>query len=841
MFKEISGLYIYPKYAGMKRWMVTFFVLLSLNTIAQIVVTASKKNNWTKFYRATPQKINDLVDTKLDVRFDYDKQYLYGKEWITLHPHFYPTDSLTLDAKGMNINEVVLLKEDKKKQLKYTYDSLLLNIKLDKTYTADEKYTIYIDYTAKPNELKEQGSAAITDAKGLYFINPKGEDKDKPTQIWTQGETESNSVWFPTIDKPGQKTTEQITMTVPDKYVTLSNGLLVSQKKNTDGTRTDVWKLDLPNAPYLFFMGVGDYSIIKDNYKGKEVSYYVEKEYAPLARKIFGQTPEMIKFFSEKLNYEYPWPKYNQITGRDYVSGAMENTTATLHTDALQQNARELVDGNKYEDYISHELFHQWFGDLVTAESWSNLTVNESFADYSEYLWREYKYGKDNAEEYNYRNMQNYLNSGEDDKNLVRFYYRDKEDMFDAVSYQKGGRILNMLRHYIGDAAFFKGLNLYLNTYKFGNAEAQQLRLAFEQVSGKDLNVFFNEWYYGSGQPNLKINYAYDAKNKVAKVYLEQKQENLFHIPLDIDVYADGEKTRFSTWMNDKTDTLTFAVSSRPDLINVDADKTLLCEKDDNKTQTEYAFQYKHAGNYTDRREAVDYSLANFGNDTANNVLLTALADQRPELRRHILDHLKPNELTKPFITAVEALAHTDSSTLVRASAIDLLGGLKNKEYAVFFENAARDSSYTIAGAALNALNEIDSKKAIALLPVLKKDARGNLENTIEVLEITSKTDADFEEMINRFTTAPITKNFDGVFNFITYLNNVNNVVNFKRGVDTVLAFRDKSAGYGAGFTDAINNALEELKAKKVDTRKNTKTNTKELKEEIAYLDEKLK
>src|SRR5437764_1852925 len=132
-------------------------------------------------------------------------------------------------------------------------------------------------------------------------------------------------------------------MTVPGKYVTLSNGKLVSQTKNTDGTRTDKWKLDQPNAPYLFFMGVGDYAVVHDSYKGKEVNYYVEKEYAPVARRIFGNTPEMIGFYSKVLGIEYPWVKYSQMTARDYVSGAMENTSATLHTDALQQDARELT------------------------------------------------------------------------------------------------------------------------------------------------------------------------------------------------------------------------------------------------------------------------------------------------------------------------------------------------------------------------------------------------------------------------------------------------------------------------------------------------------------------
>ncbi|HWB26164.1 MAG TPA: M1 family metallopeptidase [Chitinophagaceae bacterium] len=825
----------------MKRLLPVILLLAGVNTFAQIVVTASKTHPWTKIYRASAPKINDLVDTKLDVRFDYDKQYLYGKEWVTLRPHFYPTDSLSLDAKGMNINEVALLKDGKKVPLHYTYDSLILSITLDKTYKADEKYTLYIDYVSKPNERKEEGSAAITDAKGLYFINPKGEEKDKPTQIWTQGETESNSAWFPTIDKPDQKTTEQITMTVPDKYVTLSNGLLISQKKNADGTRTDVWKLDLPNAPYLFFMGVGDYAIIKDSYKGKEVNYYVEKEYAPVARRIFGLTPEMIKFFSERLNYEYPWPKYDQVTGRDYVSGAMENTTATLHTDALQQNARELVDGNKYEDYISHELFHQWFGDLVTCESWSNITVNESFADYSEYLWREYKYGKDNADEFNYKNMQDYLNSGEDDKDLVRFYYKDKEDVFDDVSYAKGGRILNMLRHFLGDDAFFKGLNLYLTINKFGNGEAHQLRLALEQVSGKDLNWFFNQWYFGAGQPNLTINYGYDAASQTAKVYIQQKQEQLFHIPLDIDVYDGNNKTRYSVWMNDMADTFAFHVASKPDLVNVDADKTLLCQKDDNKTLAEYIFQYKHAGNYVDRREAVDYCLSDFDNDSAKAFLLTALNDPRPNLRKYILGQLTASKLSKAYITAVETMAKKDTSSLVQASAISLLGDLKDKSYADFFEAATKDSSYTIAGEALSALAAIDAKRALALLPELKKDARGNLANAIEQLEITSKTDADFDEMITRFTSAPIVKKFDEVFNFITYLNNVNDVAHFKTGVDTVISFRDKSATYGQGFTDDINNALRQLRALKNETKKETKGSTKDIKEEIAYLDEKVK
>jgi aminopeptidase N len=367
----------------------------------------------------------------------------------------------------MEIKEVAIVKGANKTQLKYQYDGLQLFIKLDKMYKGAEKYTIFIDYISKPDELKVEGSAAITDAKGLYFINPLGEDKEKPIQIWTQGETEANSVWMPTIDKPNQKSTEEIYMTVPTKYVTLSNGKLMSQKKNTNGTRTDYWKMDLPHAPYLFFMGVGDFAIIKDYYKGKEVNYYVEKKEAPFAKEVFGNTPAMIQFFSTKLGVEYPWVKYSQIVGRDYVSGAMENTTATLHQESAYQNSRQLKDGNIWEETIAHELFHHWFGDLVTAESWSNLTLNESFANYSEYLWDEFKYGKDSADEHNLDNLIGYLQSGSENKDLVRFKYSDKEDMFDGVSYNKGGRILHMLRNYVGEDAFFKSLNTHSDNDNF--------------------------------------------------------------------------------------------------------------------------------------------------------------------------------------------------------------------------------------------------------------------------------------------------------------------------------------------------------------------------------------
>lgn len=770
-----------------------------------------------KIYQETPEMKTALVHTKLDVRFDYEKAWMYGKAWITLQPYFYNLNQVELDAKGMTINEVSLVAGSRQEKLKYQYDGYVLKVNLNKSYKGGEKYTLYIDYIAKPNDLVVKGSAAITDAKGLYFINPTGADKSKPVQIWTQGETEATSVWCPTIDRPNQKTTQEIMMTVPAKYVTLSNGLLVSQKNNTNGTRTDHWKMDLPHAPYLFFMGVGDYAVIKDSYKKKEVSYYVEKEYAGVARKIFGNTPEMMAYFSSITGVEYPWSKYAQIVGRDYVSGAMENTTATLHQESAQQDARELIDGNSWEGTIAHELFHHWFGDYVTAESWSNLTINESFANYSQTLWFEYKYGKDAGDAENYSDMSGYLQSGSDKKNLVRFNYQDKEDMFDAVSYNKGGRILHMLRNYVGDSAFFKSLNHFLTSNKFQAAEAHQLRLSFEKITGKDMNWFFNQWYFNAGHPKLTINYDYDDAAKQVKVTVAQTQDsnNVFRLPFAIDLYNGAKATRHAVEMTERTQTFTLPYTNgvRPDLVNVDGDKILLCEKKDNKNIEQFLHQYQYAPKYMDRREAIDFLAKQQDNPAAQKMLMRALNDPYYGLRSYALSKLDlkkstVKELAEPTIAT---LAKQDPKSTVRARAISLLSAYKSDQYKPLFLNAIKDSSYSVAGSGLEALYKVDEAAAIQQVQTLKgTPSKGKLNEQINGILIKSGSEADFDFIAGSFEKLPFgQEKFEMLQPFSEYLAKVKNTDKVKKGVDMIAEFRDAiPAAYQGQTSPFINNVI---------------------------------
>jgi len=830
----------------MNKTLLTLAFLATISFGRAQTDTLAIDTSWKTLYRAVPEKINDLVHTKLDAKFDYNKSQLIGKAWLTLQPHFDPVNTLVLDAKGMDIKQVALVKSSGNQTLKYKYDGWLLTITLDKTYKRNEKYSVFIDYIAKPNDLKAKGSEAIKDAKGLYFINPKGEEKNKPTQIWTQGETEGTSVWLPIIDKPNQKCTEEITMTVPDKYVTLSNGKLVSQKKNPDGTRTDSWKMDLPHSPYLFFMGVGDYAVIKDKYKNIDVDYYVEKEYAGVAKKIFGLTPQMIAYFEKLTGVPYPWNKYAQITGKDYVSGAMENTTSTLHSDAAQADARELVDGNEWETTIAHELFHQWFGDYVTAKSWSNLTVNESFADYSEYLWLEHQYGLDKAGEDNIDQMEAYTGSAaQEEKHLVRYYYADKEDMFDLVSYQKGGRVLHMLRKAVGDSAFFKALNLYLNTNKFSNADAGQLRLAMETVSGKDLNWFFNQWYYGSGHPKLDISYKYDDAAKKAIVTINQTQDgNVFKLPIAIDVYNGSTKQRREVWLQNKVDTFVFPYKTKPDLINVDAEKYTLCEKNDHKTLENYTFQYKNAQNYADRREALAASIRMQQQINAMALMESGLHDPYAGLRKMVLDSLdfRNQTVQKSFEPAIAELAKSEKNPKVKGKALELLGYYKNSNYLGVFKNNLGDSSYSVAGAALFSYTILDQSGGLAAAKeMVAQPSKGKLAESICIILMSLAGEEEFDNIAKTYSVLSGQEKLDAIDAFASFLVRTQNTEKVKQGVDLITDYRDHMAARNKDeIIPIINNVILKGIATQKAATKSGSSNAVEIQKQIDYINEKI-
>ncbi|RZJ62195.1 MAG: M1 family peptidase, partial [Hymenobacter sp.] len=470
----------------------------------------------------------------------------------------------------------------------------------------------------------------------------------------------------------------------------------------------------LSAAPYLTMLAVGDFAIVPDTWRGKAVEYYVEPKYKNTAKAVFGHTPEMLEFYSKRLGLEFPWEKYAQIAVRDYVSGAMENTTATVHGSTIQATSRELID-NQYEgseSTIAHELFHHWFGDLVTCESWSNLPLNESFANYSQYLWAEHKYGADLAALVQQQDLAHYLEEAEGKREpLIRTHYASREDMFDRHSYEKGGRVLHMLRQQVGDEAFFASLNRYLTQNKFTAVDISRLRVAFEETTGEDLGWFFDQWFMQRGHPELKISHIY--ANGQVLLRVQQVQDTLFQpifrLPVTVTIWQKEKPLDYHILITKADQTFSFLAAEAPSLVKFDSEGQLLAQLDEQRTQEELIFQFYHARGYLQKYEVLD-ELQNKTTDFAvSGLLRNALQDKFFAVRRTALDHLRGyrGPTANTVRTEIQQLATTDPSSAVRAQALTTLASFPNESFLTTYQAALRDSSYLVEAAAIEALAKV--------------------------------------------------------------------------------------------------------------------------------------
>jgi aminopeptidase N len=737
----------------------------------KVPVWVSKKGP----YRPERTRRTDLLHTRLEVRPVWGNQELHGSATLTLQPVFYPQSTVELDAKGLKIASVVrldtltaepglvealrsrqrperdslghlvadssrrllaparpltrvdtILTADQRPlrtdTLTFRHDEKVLTINLGRTYRRGEPYHLRIAYVARPGDLPKGGSEAITDNRGLYFINPTEADSTKPRQLWTQGETEANSAWFPTIDAPNEKMTQEVLITVEKKLRTLSNGTLVRSVDADSLHRTDHWRQAYPHAPYLTMLAVGDFAVVEDStVNGVPIQYYVEPAYAPHAKAIFGRTPAMLRFFTERFGVPYVWEKYAQVAVRDFVSGAMENTSATVHGAAIQKTPRQLVDGDD-DAVIAHELAHHWFGNLVTAESWANLALQEALATYAEQLWAEHREGRDAGEFVGFNQLNDYLAEAEQKQEpLIRYQYLNREDVFDAHSYQKGARVLHLLRRQVGDEAFFEALKQYLIDNQFGTVELSDLREAFEKTTGEDLNWFFTQWFLSPGHPEIKVEQSYEVGKLILNI--SQQQDTLytpvFRLPVKLDVWVEGQRNRYDLVIDRPRQVLEFAIPKRPDLVLFDADRALPASIEHEKPLKDWAFQYLHAEALGARYEAITRLENKIGQDSvARAVMMRALTDPFWRIRQvaasNFTDYDGPQFVEIEL--ALQKLVKADPRPAVRAEALIALSSFSDDDNIEIYKQALADTSELVASQALDAylITKPDDAGAIA-------------------------------------------------------------------------------------------------------------------------------
>ena len=469
--------------------------------------------SWAPLLEPSPIDVS-----RYSIRFflDFDREVVSGSVEIELTAVHSDLTTVEIDAwSGLRILGVTLLEDaafafDSPRDLDFSHENDTLSIQLPRTLAEDEGLRLLVTYGGRAGH---RGDGINWDYHG-----------NGQRVAWTMAEPFGARVWWPCNDRPDDKAVVNVTVTAPNTYTVASNGLVESTTDHGDGTATTSWASIYPVAPYLVVMNVADYVYSEETYVTSQgttmpVALYAFPEVADQAEDDLAVTPQMIETMAELFG-EYPFieEKYGNCTAN--FGGGMEHQTLTTISAAAI--------GTDWMPWLNvHELGHQWWGDWVTCADWRELWLNEGFATLTEWLW---------AEHLGESTLQNYL-ADSDNIGLFLGPVYDNPVPFSGTVYDKGAWVLRMLRHRLGDEDFFEGVAAYRENHAGEAATSEDLKAAFEGVSGRNLDQFFDQWVYGKNRPRFR--YSWEATEGPAiRVVFEQIQQNaeLFEMPLDIRV-----------------------------------------------------------------------------------------------------------------------------------------------------------------------------------------------------------------------------------------------------------------------------------------------------------------
>ena len=503
--------------------------------------------------RWAPDRVVDIQHLALTLDVDPEHRRVAGTATLRVAVIAAATRVIELDAVELTIDTVTIAGAP----ARFRHDGKKLRVELAGPAATGAELEIAIAYRGAPR-------------RGLYFIAPDDGYPDKPVQVWSQGQDEDSRYWFPCFDAPNAKATSEVTVTVPAGLFAVSNGALISDRTVGD-RRTLHWRLDVPHSCYLITLAIGDFATIETAWRDVPVVYYVERGREAAAARTLARTPEMLELFSRLFGVAYPYPRYAQVFVADFIFGGMENTSATTLTDTVLLDERAALDYD-VDALVAHELAHQWFGDLVTCRDWGEGWLNEGFATYSEYLWREHREGRDAAdlELDEWAEMYFGEDSGRYRRTIATKHYEEPIDIFDHHLYEKGGRVLHMLRHVVGDDAFRRALAHYLGKHRHGVVESRDLARAVEEATGKNLDWFFSQWVLdGAGHPEHDVAIKWDPEHALATVTVEQTQKvegktPVFRIPTHVRFRVGGSDRDVAIELVDPRHVFHIALDAEP-------------------------------------------------------------------------------------------------------------------------------------------------------------------------------------------------------------------------------------------------------------------------------------
>jgi aminopeptidase N len=544
-------------------------------------------------------------------------------------------------------------------------------------------------------------------------------------------------------------------LTVPDSWETVSNGKLVSVANAGQGMKVWTWRQALPVSTYLISVVAGQFDKQSDTWHDIPVDYMVPHGDRDRITPTFAHTRDMLTFFSDRFGVLYPWAKYDQSTVDQFTESGMENVSATTLTTRDLVNpalAKESIEGA--DPLTSHELGHQWFGDLVTCNDWSNLWLNEGFATFLAQLWEEHEYGSDAAAYARWREQNGWRRQAR--LYTVPIVNSDFKDSMDYAGniYGKGGLVLEMLREQMGDDAFFRGLQHYLEANRLKTVVTADLLKALDESSGTKVDQFFDQWIYGAGAPQFEIDSEYDSGAKKLNLTVMQAQKTagrmgLFNVPIEVAISTAIDTKSFPITVSKQEETFSFPVDSRPLLVLFDKGDKILKSVNFHKTTAQWIYQLQNAQDVPDRADAAQalagikgdeavaalgqaaihdhfwgvrnealLALGRIGGSEAEKQIMAGTVNSDPWVRETAMAQLGRFHDDATLAPKLAEVFRSDIAFRVRSAALTSYAQLKPAGGLAFLQDAARIDSPddVIRRAALKAMGALGNDMAVSTL-----------------------------------------------------------------------------------------------------------------------------
>ena len=657
--------------------------------------------------RYPPDRVADILHIRLELRVDPRRRTLDGVATHRLRPISRPLKNLPLSLEELTVDSVSM----GARQLEFHHQGGILDIHFKPPVPVGREVEVSVAYHGSPRT-------------GLNFTGPDKDYPDRPYQAWSQGQDEYARFWFPNHDFPNQRQTTEVIVETPGEFETVSNGRLLSVEPRGKWKRWH-WLQEVPHVSYLVSLVVGQFERWEEDADGVPLHYYVPPGRVADGHRAFDETPAMMGILTQLAGTAYPYAKYASVVVQDFTWGGMENTSATTYIADLLPDARGAGDYDS-AGLVSHELAHQWFGDLLTCRDWAHAWLNEGFATYAWPYYAEHAYGPDEAQRLRLQHADMYFAEDREYRRpIVARTYTEPFELFDVHLYEKASWVLWMLRQVLGDDTFIAGVHEYVRRHARGLVVTEDFVRAMEDSSGRSLGWFFAQWIYGGGHPQFKVSYRWDDDNRTASLSVRQEQEldavtQVFRAPVQVAFGTRGGKVdvrEVEVGTSGPEDAFTFVLPGRPTWVRFDQGnrvlKTLNFERpeemllgqlreDEITGRVEAALQLGRKGT-PNAVEALARTLQEDGSWFVQATAARALGSTQGAAARKAL---------------IAGLGHPHSR--VRTAVASALGSFAGDEEVAppLLRTLARDRSYTAASAAASSLGRVGARSAV---PALEK------------------------------------------------------------------------------------------------------------------------